>query len=57
MKVKLAVNLRIRGHRVCCGMALLEVLKILLSIFGIHPYPTRCAESRLRALKPAQHPG
>ena len=44
MKVKLAVNLRIREHRVCCGMALLEVLKILLSIFGIPPYLTRCAD-------------
>lgn len=45
------------GHRVYCGMALWKVLKILLSILGICLYPTRCAESRFCALKPAQHPG
>lgn len=57
MEMKLVVNVRVREHRVCCGTALLEVLKILLSIFGIYLHPTWCGESRLHALKPAQHPG
>ena len=57
MKMKLVINVRIREHQAYCGMALLEVVKILLPIFDIHSYPTRCAESRLRALKPAKRPG